>query len=219
MDQNNYNELIKFLNENNARLVAVTKTRSVAQIKVLYTQGQRTFGENRVQELLEKYDQFPSDANWHLIGHLQRNKVKFIAPFITLIHSVDSFKLLKEINKQAVANDRIIDCLLQFKIAEEDTKYGFDLDSVEKMLGDEAFSDLKNVNIVGVMGMATFTSDKEQVKTEFRTLKNIFDTLQKHQFSERQDSFKEISMGMSGDYELAVEEGSTLVRIGSLLFR
>lgn len=217
MNQDEYKKLLESINKYNARLVAVSKTRTIDQLMRLYQYGQRTFGENRVQELLQKVNQLPEDIKWHMIGHLQTNKVKQIAGFISLIHSVDSFKLLKEINKQAKNNDRIIDCLLQFKIANEETKYGFSKTSAIEMLESEAFSELKHVRIIGVMGMATFTHDKSVVKQEFTTLKTLFDQV-KTDFFDQDPDFKEISMGMSGDYELAIEHGSTMVRIGSLLF-
>lgn len=198
------------------KLVAVSKTKPNPAILELYEQGQRDFGENRVQELTEKYDSLPKDIRWHAIGHLQTNKVKYIAPFIHLIHSVDSSKLLKEINKQAAKNERVISCLLQFKVAEEDTKYGLTITDVKPLL-EEIYPKLENVNIIGVMGMATYTEDKNQVRQEFQQLQNIFDELKTNYFAEQAD-FKEISMGMSGDYPIAIEEGSTMVRIGSLLF-
>jgi pyridoxal phosphate enzyme (YggS family) len=183
----------------------------------LYHMGHRAFGENRVQELEEKYEQMVKDIEWHFIGHLQTNKVKYIAPYIHLIHSLDSIKVMREVNKQAKKNERIIPGLLQFKIAEEDTKYGLTPDEILPFLKSEAFQNLDHLAIHGVMGMATFTDDEQQVRTEFRRLKHIFDTLQKEVFSD-QPSFKEISMGMSGDYTIAIEEGSTMVRIGSLIF-
>lgn len=212
-----FNKLNQELAITDTKLIAVSKTKSQEEILELYEQGQRAFGENRVQELIEKWEALPKDIEWHLIGHLQTNKVKYLAPFIHLIHSIDSFKLLQEVNKQAAKEDRIIEGLLQFKIADEDTKYGFDFDSALEMLESVAFKDLKNIRITGVMGMATFTEDEEQVRREFRDLKDIFDQL-KDRYFEDQDSFKEISMGMSGDYPIAVEEGSTMVRIGTLLF-
>ena len=210
-------KILKELAATNTTLVAVSKTKPVAQIQAMYDEGQRIFGENRVQELVEKQAVLPKDIEWHQIGHLQTNKVKYIAPFVSLIHAVDSLKLLKEINKQAIKNNRTIDCLLQFHIAEEISKFGFDQKEVETMLTAEEFKQLSNVRIVGVMGMATFTHDKEQVKLEFRHLKNLFDKLKQNHF-QKATEFKEISMGMSGDYQLAVTEGSTMVRIGSLLF-
>lgn len=200
-----------------AQLVAVSKTKSEEEIMVLYRQGQRHFGENRVQELVAKQEKLPADIQWHLIGHLQRNKVKDIVSFVHLIQSVDSFRLLREIEKQAGRAGRTIDCLLQFKIAEEDTKYGFDLPTVRDMLASSEFRDLTHVRLRGVMGMATFTDDQEQVRREFRQLKSIFEELKRRYFA-AQDHFRELSMGMSGDYQLALAEGSTMVRIGTLLF-
>lgn len=210
-------QILEELAPTKTTLVAVSKTKPVHKIQAMYEEGQRIFGENRVQELVEKEGQLPKDIEWHQIGHLQTNKVKYIAPFVSLIHAVDSLKLLKEINKQAAKNKRVIDCLLQFHIAEESSKFGFDEAEVKEVLSNDSFKKLDNIRIVGVMGMATFTSDEEQVKLEFRYLKDIFDRLRKTFFS-TQDSFKEISMGMSGDYQLAISEGSTMVRIGSLLF-
>lgn len=200
-----------------ANLVAVSKTKPKEDIQALYKLGQRIFGENKVQELVEKQKELPQDIAWHLIGTLQRNKVKYIAPFVTMIHSVDSLKLLKEINKQAAKSERVIDCLLQFHIAEESTKFGLSLQEAVELLSSTAFKEMKHVRIAGLMGMATFTADKEQVRAEFKTLKKYFEEL-KAQFFAASDTFNEISMGMSGDYEIALEEGSTLVRVGSLLF-
>ncbi len=217
MNQDEYNNLLEYLNDHNAHLVAVSKTRTIDQLNRLYKYGQRTFGENRVQELLQKVNQLPDDVQWHMIGHLQTNKVKQIASFIELIHSVDSFKLLKEINKQAKINHRTIKCLLQFKIATEETKYGFTQSSAIEMLNSETFNNLEHIQIVGVMGMATFTHDKSIVKKEFQTLKTISEKMKSDYFLQSSD-FNQISMGMSGDYKLAIEEGSTMVRIGSLLF-
>ncbi len=212
-----YQQILQETQHNQASLIAVSKTKPAAMIKDLYDKGQRDFGENRALELAEKYEQLPQDIRWHMIGHLQTNKVKYIAPFIHLIHSVDRFKVLKEINKQAEKNERIIDCLLQFHIAEEESKFGFDKIEVQEMLSSETFTQLKNVRILGVMGMATFTDDMVQVRKEFGQLKQIFDYLKETYFA-AQDSFKEISMGMSGDYKIALEEGSTMVRVGSLIF-
>lgn len=211
------NQLLETLSITKTKLIAVSKTRTVEQIMPLYEKGQRDFGENRVQELVPKFEAMPKDIRWHLIGHLQTNKVKQIAPFVHLIHSIDSFKLLKEVNKQAKNNNRSIDCLLQFKIAAEDTKYGFDLETAKIMLEDPSFSSMEYVNICGVMGMATFTDNQVQVRREFKTLKTIFHDLRADYFLPK-DEFAEISMGMSGDYMIAAEEGSTMVRIGSLLF-
>lgn len=199
------------------RLVAVSKTHPPERILELYHQGQRIFGENRVQELVPKYEVLPKDIEWHLIGHLQSNKVKYIAPFVACIQSVDSLKLLIEIDKQAQKYGRIIDCLLQFHIAEEETKFGLDLTEAEEILQSAEFQQLENVRITGVMGMATFTDDEVQVRREFRFLKSIFEKI-KNRYFPTPGHFKEISMGMSGDYKIAVEEGSTLVRIGTLLF-
>ncbi len=198
-------------------LVAVSKTKPSSAISELYQKGQRIFGENRVQELTQKYEELPKDIEWHMIGHLQRNKVKYIAPFVSLIHSVESIRLLEEIDKEGKKNDRTIPILLQFKIAKEDSKFGMQVEDIKKYLLSEEFESRKNVEIKGVMGMATFTDDHETVREEFKTLKGIFDILQEEVFREN-PSFREISMGMSGDYKIAVEEGSTMVRIGSLLF-
>jgi len=212
-----YQTIIAELAKTNTTLVAVSKTKPVEQIQTMYDQGQRIFGENRVQELVEKHEAMPKDIQWHCIGHLQTNKVKYIAPFISMIHSIDSLKLLQEVNKQAKKHDRVIDCLLQFHIAEEASKFGMTLQECEELIVSEAFEACTNVNIVGLMGMATFTDDEDQVKREFYTLKANFDTLKGKYFLNKAD-FKEISMGMSGDYKLAIGEGSTMVRIGSLLF-
>jgi PLP dependent protein len=198
-------------------LVAVSKFRSVEAIRDLYAQGQRHFAENRVQELLLKQAQLPPDIHWHIIGHLQTNKVKYIAPFIHLIQSVDSVKLLLEIEKEAKENHRSIDVLLQFKIAEEDSKYGFDPATAKAMLSAPEFARLQHTRVCGIMGMATFTENQQQIRLEFQQLKAIFEELKVTYFAE-DDSFREISMGMSGDYLLAIEEGSTMVRIGSKLF-
>lgn len=198
-------------------LVAVSKTKPVELLQEAYDAGQRIFGENRVPELVEKSEVLPQDIEWHMIGHLQRNKVKMIAPFVSLIHAVDSFRLLAEIDKEAKKNKRAIRVLLQFHIAEEETKYGLDLNEAREILNSEKFLAMKNIQVVGVMGMATFTENQTQVRNEFKSLKSIFKALKPEFFSEH-DSFKEISMGMSGDYHLAIEEGSTMVRIGSSIF-
>lgn len=198
-------------------LVAVSKTKPNEAVMEAYESGQRVFGENKVQELVGKAEALPKDIQWHLIGHLQRNKVKYIAPFVSMIHSVDSFRLLKEINKQAFKNDRVIDCLLQFHIADEETKFGLDLSEAREILESNEFQELNNVRICGVMGMATFTDDEGHVRKEFRKLKSICDIL-KSEYFESEDRFKEISMGMSGDWKLAISEGSTMVRIGSSIF-
>lgn len=201
----------------NVTLVAVSKTKPAADILTAYNAGHRDFGENKVQELVDKHEQLPKEIQWHLIGHLQTNKVKYIAPFVHLIHAIDSFKLLKEVNKQAVKCNRIIDCLLQFHIAEEETKFGFDYDEVISILESDEIKSLKNINITGVMGMATFTQDNEQIKREFSTLKRYFTQLQSTYFKGKND-FTIVSMGMSGDYRLAIEEGSTMIRVGSSIF-
>ena len=198
-------------------LVAVSKTKPNSEIEKLYNIGQRIFGENKVQELVDKHDLLPKDIQWHLIGHLQTNKVKYIAPFVSLIHSIDSFKLLKEVNKEGKKNNRIIPCLLQFHIAEEDSKFGLSMDDANEILSSKEFIEMKNISIEGVMGMATFTDDTNQVSSEFRTLESYFNVLKSHYFKFN-DGFKEISMGMSGDYKLAIEEGSTMVRVGSSIF-
>jgi pyridoxal phosphate enzyme (YggS family) len=184
---------------------------------VAYNAGQRIFGENRVQELVAKKDELPSDIEWHLIGHLQSNKVKYFVPFISMIQSVDSAKLLYIINAEAEKSGRIIDCLLQFHIAKEETKFGFNLEEVFQLIESEDFKRLRNVNVCGVMGMATFTDNMALVRKEFKFLGNCFSTLKEKYFREY-EKFKEISMGMSGDYLTAIEEGSTMVRIGSLIF-
>jgi pyridoxal phosphate enzyme (YggS family) len=201
----------------NTRLVAVSKTKPDEDIMEAYNAGQRLFGENKVQELTGKYERLPKDIEWHFIGHLQSNKVKYIAPFISLIHGVDSLKLLKTINKEAKKKGRVIDCLLQFHIATETTKFGLNREEAVAILEDEQYSSFGNIRIAGVMGMATYTDDTEQIRSEFRSLKHIFDDLKSRYFSDK-EYFKEISMGMSGDYKIAVEEGSTLVRIGSSIF-
>jgi pyridoxal phosphate enzyme (YggS family) len=198
-------------------LVAVSKTKPISLIQEAYDHGQRIFGENRVQELAEKYEQLPKDIRWHAIGHLQTNKVKYIASFVSMIHAVDSMKLLKEINKEAKKNNRVIECLLQFHIAEEDSKFGLRFEEARDLLESEEFIDLQNVSIVGLMGMATFTDDTEQVREEFRILENYFQIIKSH-FFKFNHGFKHISMGMSGDYTIAIEEGSTMVRVGSAIF-
>ena len=199
------------------KLVAVSKTKSVQDILEVYQAGQIIFGENKVQEITAKQPLLPKEVEWHFIGHLQTNKVKYIAPFVYLIHSIDSLKLLSELNKQALKYDRIIDCLLQFHIATEETKFGLDAEEASQLLNSPEFSSLNNIRICGVMGMATFTKDEALVRKEFRNLKSIFDQL-KNIFFHDQGFFKEISMGMSDDYKIAIEEGSTIVRIGSALF-
>jgi hypothetical protein len=202
--------------EYSAKLVAVSKTKPVEDILKLYNQGQKMFGENRVQELVEKYDQLPKDIHWHIIGTLQKNKVKYIAPFVELIHSVDGLDLLKTINKEAIKNNRVIEVLLQIRIAQEETKQGFEWEQLLNDITSDTLDSLQSVRVVGVMGMASFVDDNDQVKEEFAQLKRYFEILKKDIFTD--DSFKEISMGMSGDYEIALDQGATLVRIGSALF-
>lgn len=210
-----FNNLMQELANSDVTLVAISKKKPGSDILRLYEEGHRDFGENRVSELEEKYEQLPKDIRWHFVGHLQSKKTKKIAPFVHMIQSIDSEKLLEEVDKQAGRSDRTIDVLLQFKIAAEDSKYGFDLE--EGMAVAQRSLELSNVRVVGVMGMATFTDDMEQVRGEFRTLRRYFESLQEQVFSDR-PFFREISMGMSGDYPVAIEEGSTMIRIGSLLF-
>lgn len=199
------------------RLVAVSKTKPEEDIMTLYNEGQRIFGENKAQELKGKYEHLPKDIEWHLIGHLQTNKIKYIAPFVSMIHSIDSYELLKEVNKHAIKHERVLNCLLQFHIAQEETKFGFLLDECEAMLNDPGYTDLKNIKICGVMGMASLTDNQEQIHREFHTLHEYFNLLKTKYFSSNPD-FKELSMGMSEDYPIAIEEGSTLIRVGSAIF-
>lgn len=204
---------LKSLLPSDVRLVAVTKTKTVDEIMEAYNAGQRNFGENKVQEMVGKWEVLPKDINWHMIGHVQRNKVKYMAPFVSLVHGVDSLKLLKEIDKQAAKQQRIIQCLLQMHIAEESTKFGLSEEELEQLIADEEFKNLKHVEIVGLMGMATFTTEMEQVKNEFHGLKVLFDKLK-----EKIPAIQILSMGMSGDFQIAIQEGSTMVRIGSSIF-
>ena len=201
----------------NVTLIAVSKTKPVSDLQEAYDAGQRIFGENKALEMRDKHQALPDDIQWHFIGHLQTNKIKYIAPFVTLIHAIDSLSLLEAVNKEAAKNNRVIDCLLQFHIAQEETKFGLDLEEARMMLESESYKNLNNVNICGVMGMATFTDDAAQVRNEFKSLKNIFETLKENYFKEN-ESFKEISMGMSDDYLIAIEEGATMVRVGSKIF-
>ena len=212
-----YRQLIQELNKNNVQLVAVSKTKPVEDIEQLYNAGQRVFGENRAMELQKKERQLPKDIEWHMIGHMQSNKVKYIAPFVHLIHSVDSASLLQEINKRAKQNERTIKVLLQVHIAEEESKYGFDQQEIIDLLAEESFQHYQHIEIVGLMGMATFTDDTEKVRREFKHLKSIFDELKQTAFEDKPE-FTTLSMGMSGDYKIALEEGSNMVRIGSLIF-
>ncbi len=194
-------------------LVAVSKTKPVSDLMLAYDAGQRVFGENKIQEMTEKWEEMPKDIQWHMIGHVQSNKVKFMASYVSLIHGVDSLKLLEEINKQALKNNRIIDCLLQMHIAEEETKFGLNETELNEILQSDTFKNLKNIKIIGLMGMATFTENQNQIKKEFQYLKSLYD-----KFAIHNPQFTILSMGMSGDFQLAIECGSTMVRIGSSIF-
>ena len=198
-------------------LVAVSKTKPISDLQEAYDAGQRSFGENYPQEMRDKHEALPADIQWHFIGHLQTNKIKYIITYVTLIHSIDTANLLEAVNKEAKKHNRVVDCLLQFHIALEQTKFGLDLDEARQLLDSEAFKEMQNVRICGVMGMGTFTDDMEEVRKEFKHLKSIFDTLKKDYFAD-QPQFKEISMGMSEDYPIAIEEGATLIRVGSKIF-
>lgn len=213
---NNLNQL-KHKLPNHVKLIAVSKTKPAYDILAAYESGHRVFGENKVQELCDKYHELPQDIEWHFIGHLQRNKVKYLVPFVSLIHGVDSFKLLKEINKQGRKIDRKIPVLIQFHIAEESTKFGFSKEEFNEMLAHESFEQLNHISIRGVMGMATNTSDEQKVRSEFKKLNLLFNELKINHFI-NQVTFTERSMGMSNDYQLAIEEGSTMIRIGSAIF-
>lgn len=214
INKEKYREIITELGD--STLVAVSKTKSIEEIKELYDLDQRDFGENYVQELVDKYEALPKDIRWHFIGHLQTNKVKYIAPFVSLIQGVDSFKLLKEINKRGEKNNRIINCLLQIYIAQEETKFGLNEDELDDIFGSAELKDLKNIKICGMMGMASFTENEEVIRNEFRYLKTLFHSYKKLSTGNCQLSI--LSMGMSADYEIAIEEGSNMVRIGSLIF-
>jgi len=198
-------------------LVAVSKTKPDEVILEAYQEGHLDFGENKVQDLAAKQERLPANIRWHMIGHLQSNKVKYLASFVHMLHGVDSLKLLSVINKEAEKNERVIDCLLQMRIASEETKFGLSEEDLEQLLGSETFRQMKHVRIRGVMGMATYTENSDQIREEFRHLKRIFDRLKSSHFA-GQESFDQLSCGMSGDYQLAIEEGSNLVRIGSLIF-
>ena len=199
------------------RLVAVSKTKPVEMLQEAYDAGQRLFGENKALEMRDKHQVLPSDIEWHFIGHLQTNKVKYIAPYVSLIHSIDSLNLLQVVNKEAVKHNRVIDCLLQFHIATEETKFGLDMEEAKALLDSPVFTQLKNVRIVGLMGMATNTSNRDLIRQEFHTLHTYFDQLADTYFKGHPE-FKELSMGMSHDYDIAMEEGSTLVRLGTSIF-
>ena len=210
----------KQLNDSAARLIVVTKTRSIAELQETYAAGAIEFGENRVQEMVEKQAVLPGDILWHQIGHLQTNKVKYIAPFVHLIHSVDSLNLLKEINKQGAKNNRVIHCLLQIFIATEESKFGLDFKEAEALLADASFAEMKHIRIVGLMGMASFTADEEQIRREFKSLADFFQQLKNNKtgVSTGLVEWTELSMGMSGDYLIAAELGATLVRVGSAIY-
>ena len=214
INKEKYKEILSELGQ--VKLVAVSKTKSIEDIQALYDLGQKDFGENYVQEMVDKYEALPKDIQWHFIGHLQTNKVKFIAPFVSLIHGVDSFKLLKEINKQGEKNNRIINCLLQIYIAQEETKFGLNEDELDDIIGSAELKNLKNIKICGFMGMASFTDDEKKIRNEFRYLKTLFYSYNKLSVANCQLSI--LSMGMSSDYKIAIEEGSNMVRIGSLIF-
>ena len=219
INEENYKRILRDTEAAKATLIAVSKTKPVEAIRELYHLGHRDFGENYVQELVDKQAQLPTDIRWHFIGHLQSNKVKYIAPFVHLIHGIDSYKLLKEVNKQAVKNNRVINVLLQVHIAKEETKFGLDENEMEIILGEDGgleLSSLNNICILGLMGMASFTTNEEVVKAEFKTLKNLFDKYSAIQLPNCR--FQTLSMGMSGDYPVALANGSNMIRIGSLLF-
>ncbi len=211
----NLNQLKSTLSEE-VTLVAVSKTKPISDLQEAYDAGQRVFGENKIQEMTTKWEALPKDIEWHMIGHIQTNKVKYMAPYVNLIHAVDSLKLLKEINRQAAKNDRVINCLLQLKIAEEDSKFGLAKDDLISLIESTEFSEFKNIKVVGLMGMASFTDDQDQVKEEFSKLKSLFDQLKSKITSNLK--LKTLSMGMSGDYPLAIECGSTMIRVGSAIF-
>ena len=217
MLKNNLEHLHKILNPSSTLLVAVSKTKPIFLIEEAYDLDIRDFGENKVQELCTKYEALPKDIRWHMIGHLQTNKVKYIAEFVHLIHSIDSLKLLREINKQALKHERIIGCLLQVHVAEEETKFGLKADELYQLLSSDDFKKLKNIEIKGLMSMATFTQDQDQIRAEFRKTKELFDKVKVDFFDENTD-FDTLSMGMSGDFEIAITEGSSAVRLGSILF-
>ena len=201
---------------NHVTLVAVSKTKPISDILEAYNAGQRVFGENKIQEMVEKYEKLPKDIEWHMIGHLQSNKVKYMASFVNLIHGVDSFKKLKEVNKQAKKHDRVISCLLQIKIAKEESKFGLSEDHLIEILQNSELESLTNVKIVGFMGMASFVNDDKEIRAEFKSLKDLFDRYKENATNNFQPQI--ISMGMSGDYPIAIEEGSTMIRVGSSIF-
>lgn len=214
--KNNIKAITGELNSS-CKLIAVSKTQPIERLQDAYDAGQRIFGENKAQELASKYAVLPKDIEWHMIGHLQTNKVKYIAPFVALIHSIDSIKLLEEVNKQAIKANRKISCLLQVHIAKEETKFGFDLNEIKELINSEALKNFSNIEIKGLMGMATFTENQQQIKNEFALINNLFKTL-KTQPLPTNVEMKELSIGMSSDYKIAMEEGSTLVRVGTAIF-
>ena len=216
MNKEVYNQIVQNIPDH-VQLVAVSKLKPASEVMAAYELGQRHFGENWAQELKEKHEQLPKDIQWHFIGHLQTNKIKYIIPYVHLIHSIDSFRLLQEVNRQAMRHERVVSCLLQSHIATEETKFGFSLEECLQMLQSPEFTTLHNVEICGVMGMASLTDDIQQIHQEFRTLHEYFDVLKQNYFSENQN-FKEISMGMTDDYSIAIEEGSTIIRVGSAIF-
>jgi PLP dependent protein len=217
MSISNNLQRIKSVVPTNVTLIAISKTHTEQAIMEAYNAGQRVFGENKVQEMVKKYEQLPKDIEWHLVGHLQSNKVKYIAPFVSLIHSVDSFKLLKEINKAAKKENRVIDCLLQIHIAEEETKFGLSKEELYEILASSDFISMENLRVLGLMGMATFTENMDQVRKEFKGLSNLFNQV-KRELLAQTDHFTVLSMGMSGDYSIAIEEGSNMIRVGSIIF-
>ncbi|MHA7058965.1 YggS family pyridoxal phosphate-dependent enzyme [Aquimarina sp. M1] len=210
--EKNLKEILETIPDN-VTLVAVSKTKPIADLLEAHQAGQRVFGENKIQEMTQKWEEMPKDISWHMIGHVQTNKVKYMAPYVDTIHAVDSFKLLKEINKQAIKNDRTINCFLQIKIAEEDSKFGLSDEDAIDLLNSEKVRQLSNVRITGLMGMATFTEDQKQIKKEFTSIQSLFEKLKQdhHQLTS-------LSIGMSGDYQLAIDCGSTMIRIGSSIF-
>ena len=217
MNLDRYRQILEEIKPFGARLVAVSKTKPVSDISTLYELGQRIFGENKVQEMSDKYESLPKDINWHLIGHLQTNKVKYIAPFVDMIHAVDSLRLLEEIDKQALKSGRIISCLLQVHIAQEETKFGMDQAEIIELLDSPSYRSLRNINICGLMGMATNTDNATQIDKEFEGLKALFDKLKEQHFQDK-THFCELSMGMSSDYQIALKHGATLIRVGSDIF-
>ena len=216
MNQEVYKHIVETIPAH-VQLVAVSKLKPASEVMAAYELGQRHFGENWAQELKEKHEQLPKDIQWHFIGHLQTNKIKYIIPYVHLIHSIDSFRLLQEVNRLAARHERVVGCLLQFHIATEETKFGFSMEECLQMLQSPEFSTLHNIEICGVMGMASLTDNTEQIHSEFRTLHSYFDRLKKDYFADSA-SFKEISMGMTHDYPIAIEEGSTMIRVGSAIF-